>query len=136
MISTPFSSAVRASFLPSALASLCLLSVGCASQQTQHESLQHLLPTNQVTIKPNEKPAKIKQSIASTHALSELLILIGSFENTMHEPATHQAPKGPQLVAGDWLAWQCAIAGGYLNSSEHQTKSAPAFAEAETLFVD
>lgn len=24
-----------------------------------------------------------------------------------------EQPVGPQLVAGDWLAWQCAIAGNY-----------------------
>ncbi|MFG0299340.1 MAG: hypothetical protein ACF8K1_07050 [Phycisphaerales bacterium JB047] len=34
---------------------------------------------------------------------------------------------GPSLVAGDWLAFQCAIAGGYLGT-EHE-KGTPAYAE-------
>jgi len=35
--------------------------------------------------------------------------------------------KLPELVAGDWLAWQCALVGGYWDM---HSKQAPAFAEA------
>ena len=34
---------------------------------------------------------------------------------------------GPQLVAGDWIAWQCALAGSYWDMSQ---TNAPAYAEA------
>ena len=33
----------------------------------------------------------------------------------------------PQLIAGDWLAWQCAIVGGYWDMPQI---NAPAYAEA------
>lgn len=33
----------------------------------------------------------------------------------------------PQLVAGDWLAIECAVAGGYWDVT--QDKSTPAYAE-------
>ncbi len=34
------------------------------------------------------------------------------------------SPLGPQLIAGDWLAWQCADAGDYWNLP---AKNAPTF---------
>lgn len=44
------------------------------------------------------------------------------------EPSRGNTPvQGPSLVAGDWLAFQCAIAGGYMGS-EYE-KGTPAYAE-------
>ncbi len=45
-------------------------------------------------------------------------------------PVEHSSPSGtamPQLVAGDWLAFECAIVGGYWDMSHD--KSTPAYAE-------
>ncbi len=129
-------SAARVSFPPSLIASLCLLGTGCASQQAQHESLSGTIASEHIVVQHTQVHHKITQTSASNPLLSELLILIGSFENTEHTTTTDQSPAGPQLIAGDWLAWQCAIAGGYLKSSEHQKKSAPTFAEAAVFFID
>ncbi|MAO24817.1 MAG: hypothetical protein CMJ25_29065 [Phycisphaerae bacterium] len=43
------------------------------------------------------------------------------------EVGVNSLVHGPSLVAGDWLAFQCAIAGGYMGSAYE--KGTPAYAE-------
>ena len=59
------------------------------------------------------------QSAENSAVLSELAIYPDVFQVT--------STDGPQLVAGDWIAWQCAIAANYWDMP---TKTAPAYAEA------
>lgn len=56
---------------------------------------------------------------ADSAILSELAII--------PDPLVMMNTPGPQLVAGDWIAWQCAIAANYWDIP---TKNAPAYAEA------
>jgi hypothetical protein len=62
----------------------------------------------------------------------ELLIWEQAFvELFMHAEATARSPRtggmGPSLVAGDWLAIECAIAGGYWDIAHEE--GTPAYAE-------
>lgn len=49
---------------------------------------------------------------------------------TESQPSTQAAMAGPQLAAGDWLAFQCAIAGGYWDRPSGPY--APEYAKAPT----
>ena len=64
-------------------------------------------------------PVQIDTKPISAAILSELAISSNTSAAINH--------VGPQLVAGDWIAWQCAIAANYWDLP---TKNAPAFAEA------
>ncbi len=44
-----------------------------------------------------------------------------------HSVQTDRVPSMPQLVAGDWLSFECAIAGGYWDLGYE--KGTPVFAE-------
>lgn len=74
---------------------------------------QHMLVSQSDTLSTNDH-----QPISSA-ILSELTIEYAQFNTT--------GSIGPQLVAGDWLAWQCAFAGSYWDLP---AKKAPTFAEA------
>jgi len=61
-----------------------------------------------------------EKSTVTLTVLSELTI-DSNFEDIA------STSTGPQLVAGDWIAWQCALAGSYWDMSQ---TNAPAYAEA------
>ena len=67
--------------------------------------------------------APINSSSSWHGILSELF---AAYEQT--EPITAEQPTMPQLVAGDWLAFQCATAGGYWDLPAQS--DAPVFAGA------
>ncbi len=67
--------------------------------------------------------APINSSSSWQSILSELF---AAYE--LSEPITAEQPTMPQLVAGDWLAFQCATAGGYWDLPAQS--DAPVFAGA------
>ncbi len=71
----------------------------------------------------HDELGKYQQNTAINHMLFELSIQPSANETVLDQPVA----VGPQLVAGDWLAWQCALSGSYWDMP---TQSMPVFAEA------
>jgi hypothetical protein len=65
---------------------------------------------------------------------TELVTIWGQILNELFEQSTpvesaqSSSPTMPALVAGDWLAFECALAGGYWDVPKNN--DAPVFAEA------
>ena len=78
---------------------------GCAMNGTQQRA---------------QTPSQTTSPVAMSIMLEELAIAPSP------QISTSQA-IGPQLIAGDWLAWQCALSGSYWDMP---TEYAPVFAEA------
>ncbi len=98
------------------ITALPMLMIGCA-----HQSQQVLNPNELGHTSPS-LIADVNPSAQSAQVLSELSMSSLIWQNTNPTPSIT-----PQLVAGDWLAWQCAIAGSYWDMP---FKNAPAYAEA------
>jgi len=77
------------------LTATLVASVGCASSRT--------------TIDDENRTPSARSTPALTAELASLWASPAATETTM--VISEQA--GPSLVAGDWLAWQCAMTGGY-----------------------
>ncbi|MCA9303560.1 MAG: hypothetical protein KC996_05510 [Phycisphaerales bacterium] len=78
-----------------AFAALLFATAGCASNRA-------------AVIDANNGTHAAASTQALTEELAALWVSPASIEALM---GTEQA--GPSLVAGDWLAWQCAMTGGY-----------------------
>ncbi len=102
------------------LTGLCpmLLMTGCVSQHSV-SSIEHTEPLGSPIELQAADQADLEQSWHEVFA--ELL-------ETPPSPTLATQRTGPTLVAGDWLAIQCAIAGGYWDMPT--TNNAPVFAEA------
>jgi len=70
---------------------------GCASQPTVQAETEPLLVTER------SSPGLVEE-LASLWASPDQIAARMGMQKT-----------GPSLVAGDWLAWQCAAAGGYFD---------------------
>ena len=90
---------------------LCQLPGGCAIQPTS------------IVLDTQSSITGAEQESADVHAvvLTELSIT-KSVTLSAEKPAL-----GPQLIAGDWLAFQCALAGGYWDL---KPGTGPTYAEA------
>ncbi len=84
---------IRQSALLCLLATPCLLISGC----TQRNAI----------VLDTQSEGLVAQSVEAD-LLTELEIVIFATTTTPMPDLI-----GPQLVAGDWLAWQCALAGSY-----------------------
>jgi len=101
---------------------LCALG-GCTSQQLEQVTLdtagvievQSALPT---------KPAPEAQSSMWQAVIAELDL---QFDLSAQRESTTGSNALPQLIAGDWLAMECAISGGYWDWG--QERGTPVFAE-------
>lgn len=95
--------------------------MGCQSQQVISEQQEPLaLCVHDTT---TNEAAKMTESSLWMGVLYELeLIFDGQFSQV--EPQSYELPR---LVAGDWLAIECAFAGGYWDL--RQEKGTPVFAE-------
>lgn len=95
-----------------------LLIQGCVSPQTS-QSVVPSVPVELVVVE--DRQSETTQQAAWNNVVFELLITA--------PPTTDEVQAtGPSLIAGDWLAIQCALAGGYWDL--HNQKDAPVFAEA------
>ncbi len=101
------------------IAAIPMLMTGCTHQ-------------SQLVLEPTTAPLEITAPIQSNTS-SQILFELSVSSQAWH--ATNQAtPIGPQLAVGDWLAWQCALAGRYWDMP---LKNAPAYAEAlDILQID
>ena len=68
------------------------------------------------------------QAVADAEILDVFEELFGNAPATA---PTQGNRVGPSLIAGDWLAHQCALAGGYWDMPHRE--NAPAFAEASEI---
>jgi len=98
------------------IASGILILQGC----TSHQPIAQIQET-QVQLNPSHIPAETQDQILAE--LFELLLI--KLEPSTQTIQVQSTP--PQLVAGDWLAWQCAIVGSYWDLPQ---TNAPTFAEA------
>ncbi len=75
------------------------------------------------------------QAQPSERIFEELLALFTQPQAPRTVARSAPAAPGPQLVAGDWLAFQCAMVGGYggFESQQHDT---PAYAGASGLVMN
>lgn len=91
---------------------------GCVSPQTP-QSVVSSLPVELVVVE--DRLSKTTQQATWNDVVFELLITA--------PPTTDEVrTTGPSLIAGDWLAIQCALAGDYWDVPNE--KGAPVFAEA------
>lgn len=70
-----------------------------------------------------------QMSVTNDHSMWERVLIELEMVHTSRsvEQIEPSARSMPQLVAGDWLAFECAIVGGYWDLSHD--KSTPAYAE-------
>tara|TARA_R110002072_G_scaffold42064_21_gene118940 strand:+ start:226831 stop:227166 length:336 start_codon:yes stop_codon:yes gene_type:complete len=98
---------------------------GCAHQHALVADEHPLLASPSSSINPEIDVENESDTIAASMMLNELGI---GFVDVRNESVDSSVPyELPQLVAGDWLAWQCAVVGGYWDMPN---ENAPAFAEA------
>ncbi|MHA7812876.1 MAG: hypothetical protein ACX94C_05735 [Phycisphaerales bacterium] len=104
---------------------------GCAHQHTPTVSTIESLEAKPAFSLVSAEPAQ-NHSAQWSQVIAELLV---AYEQT-RTPAHNSSTQLPQLVAGDWLAVRCAMAGGYwdapMNDNMHDPmkNDAPAYAEA------
>jgi len=95
---------------------------GCATHHVL-ESETPLAPTHPVLVFPVSSIDTPRSEFDSGSLLAELLLLLTSaYPQSEVVPEIQSAP-GPELVAGDWLAWQCAQAGNYWDMPDITTQS-------------
>lgn len=119
--------------LAASVFSICSLTLltGCHRGQTITQA-DAALPTNQAAplITATHSPVLGTSSGTSSNpsqaaALAELLPWLIVELPQQQAPQATKAP-GPSLVAGDWLAFQCAMAGGYWDTPRDE--NTPTFA--------
>ncbi len=105
---------------------------GCTHQHALVADENPLLITPTTIIKPKTNIDHESDTIAASMMLNELGI--GFVDAREESTGASLSYELPQLVAGDWLAWQCAVVGGYWDMPN---ENAPAFAEAfESELID
>ena len=100
-------------FIFTAPAMLIALS-GCASYQHIPETAAHTTTPTQSLV----------ASTSETDELSELWLAWWPQTSIHQMQKSTDSHAGPSLVAGDWLAWQCAHAGGYFETQPDTFASA------------
>jgi|GEM_PF-5251451 len=90
--------------------------VGCAANQPIAEDYKETQPVEFVQQSITQSQTKLvsneteNQRSGSDGIFSELLILMYSdFGAAKTSSDTKNQAPGPELVAGDWLAWECAM---------------------------
>ncbi len=105
---------------------------GCAHQHALVTDENPLMVSPSFSIDPEIITESESDTIAASMMLNELGI--GYVDDRNDTDGSSLSYELPQLVAGDWLAWQCAIVGGYWDMPN---ENAPAFAEAlESDLID
>jgi|GEM_PF-5058488 len=105
---------------------------GCAHQHALVTDENPLMITPTTIIEPKINIDHESDIIAASMMLNELGL--GFIEARDESTGSSLSYELPQLVAGDWLAWQCAVVGGYWDMPN---ENAPAFAEAlESDLID
>ena len=105
---------------------------GCAQHQIliENPSLNVGEPTAVVAM---------NDTVSDTEALSIWGEILEELIIQQHQLDTQTNTSGmPQLVAGDWLAFECAMAGGYwerFDTEIDQKNDAPVFAEASESWL-
>jgi hypothetical protein len=95
---------------------------GCATQQAFETEIS-LEPTHPIQVYPDSPIDTPRSEFDSGSLLAELLLLLTSAYPQSEVVPEIQSALGPELVAGDWLAWQCALTGNYWDMPSITTQS-------------
>jgi len=102
-----------------------MMTTGCAHNHSLQVNAQTARPIQ--TSATHEIRPSSKSNLSQSQILSELMIIFLDAHVLETTQPIKNPSTGPQLIAGDWLAWQCAAAGNYW---DQQIKNAPANTEA------
>lgn len=78
--------------------------------------------TQQHLVSMDTQPVEIMLNTNVPADVSNLIQIATQSQTNTYINQSNQA-VGPQLVAGDFLAWQCAIAGNYFENSIFESKA-------------